>query len=82
MSNEWLQEAEASIDVIKLLSCFTSIPCIVNQTKVDSLYDPTVGVSLMSQTLETQLLCEELLAPTNKMFKLPLGSLVKSCRIA
>src|SRR5919205_753990 len=81
MSNEWLKQAEASSDVIKLLSCFTSIPCEINMTTIDSLYDPTVGVSLMSRSLATTLLGEEPLTLTNKLLKLPSGELVESCRI-
>jgi len=40
MSSEWLKESEASSEVIRLLSCFTTIRCLTSRTLMDSLYDP------------------------------------------
>ena len=82
MSNEWVREAETSSDVIKLLSSFTPIPCVINSTPIESLYDPAVGVSLMSKSLVLTLLGEEPLTPTSKFLKLPSGEMVESCGIA
>jgi len=82
MSSEWLKESEASSDVIKLLSCFTIIRCLIRRTPVDSLYDPTVGASVMSKNLALTLLGEELLVPTEKFLKLPYGELVESYGLA
>ena len=78
MSNEWLKEAEASSEVIQILSSSTTIPCIINRTALDSHYDPTIGVSIMSKSLANALLGEEPLAPTHKFLKLPSRQLVES----
>jgi len=82
MSSEWLKESEASSDVIRLLSYFTTIRCLISRTPVDSLYDPSVGASVMSTNLASTLLGEEPLVPTKKFLKLPFGELVKSCGLA
>ena len=66
MSNKWLKEAETSPEVIWILSSSTSIPCFINRTALDSLYDPTIGVSIMSKSLANALLGEEPLALTHK----------------
>ena len=78
MSNKWLKEAETSPEVIWILSSSTSIPCFINRTALDSLYDPTIGVSIMSKSLANALLGEEPLAPTHKFLKLPSRQLVES----
>jgi len=82
MSNEWLKESEASSHVIRLLSRFTTIRCLISRTLVDSLYDPAVGASVMSKNLASTLLGEEPLVSTKKFLKLPSGELVKSCGFA
>jgi len=82
MSSEWLKELEASSDVIRLLSCFTTICCLISRNPIDSLYDPTVGASVMSKNLALTLLGEEPLVPTKKFLKLPSGELVESCDLA
>jgi len=82
MSNEWLKESEASYDVMRLLSCFTTIRCLISRTPVDSLYDPAVGASVMSKNLALALLGEEPLVPTEKFLMLPSGELVESCGLA
>jgi len=80
--SEWLKESEASSDVIRLLSCFTTIRCLISRTLVDSLYDPAVGASVMSKNLASTLLGEERLVLTKKFLKLPSGELVESCGLA
>jgi len=73
MSSEWLKESEASSDVIRLLSCFTTIRCLISRTPVDSLYDPAVGASVRSKNLALALQGEEPLVLTEKFLKLPSG---------
>ena len=82
MSSEWLKESEASCDVIRLVSYFTTIHCLISRTPVDSLYDPTIGASVMCKSLALALLGEEPLVPTEKFLKLPSGELVESCGLA
>jgi len=82
MSSEWLKESEASCDVIRLLSCFTTIRCLISRTPKDSLYDLDVGASVMSKNLALTLLGEELLVLTEKFLKLPSRELVESYGLA
>ena len=49
---------------------------------MDSLYDPVVGASVMSNNLALTLLGEEPLVPTEKFLKLPSGELVESYGLA
>jgi hypothetical protein len=80
MSNEWLKETKASLEVIHILSLSTTSPCVINRIALDSLYDPAIGVSIMSKSLANALLGEEPLAPTHKFLKLPSRQLVESAR--
>jgi len=82
MSSEWLKESEASSDVIKLLSCFTTIRCLISRTPVDYLYDPAVGASIMSKNLASALLGKEPLVPSEKFLKIPSRELVESSGLA
>jgi hypothetical protein len=47
--NDWLKESELSHEVIHLDSPSTSISCQINQTSFDALYNPVVGVNIMSK---------------------------------
>ena len=50
VSNEWLGEFKLSPKVIRLDSPSTSIHCQIHKTSFDALYNPVVGVNLMSKT--------------------------------
>ena len=82
MSSEWLKESEASCDVIRLLSYFMTIHCLISRTPMDSLYDPVIGASIMPKNLALTLLGEEPLVSTKKFLKLPSRELVESYAIA
>ena len=82
MSSDWLKESEASSDVIRLLSYFTTIRCLISRTPIDSLYDPAIGAFVMSKNLALTILGEEPLVPTEKFHKLTFGELVESCGLA
>ena len=69
ISNEWLEESELSYDVIRLDSPSISICCQINGTSVDTLYNPVVGVNIMSMSFAHDLLRDMPLTPTTKLFK-------------
>ena len=50
VSSEWLGESKLSPEVIRLDSPSTSIHCQIHKTSFDALYNPVVGVNLMSKT--------------------------------
>ena len=56
ISNEWLEEAELSADVIRLESPYVSIPCQIHLDYLDALYSPVVGVNIMSASFAHDLL--------------------------
>ena len=56
ISNEWLEESELFSDVIHLDSPSISIHCQINKTPFDALYNPVVGVNIMSASFAHDLL--------------------------
>jgi hypothetical protein len=69
ISHEWLEESESSSDVICLDSPSTSICCQIHEDPFDALYNPVVGVNIMSASLAHDLLKYMPLTPTTKFLK-------------
>ena len=81
ISNEWLEESELCSDVIRLDSPSTSIRCQINNTSFDALYNPVVGVNLMSKSFAHALFENIPLTPTTKFLKNPSGQILPSLGI-
>ena len=75
ISNEWLQEGEASLTPIHLKSPSSSFRCRLRDQNVDALYNPTVGANPMSDEFALTFLCNYKLTPTDRQIKRPSGSL-------
>ena len=69
ISNEWLEELEFSSDAILLDSPSISIRCQINKAPFDALYNPVVGVNIMSASFTHDLLKHMPLTPTTKLLK-------------
>ena len=69
ISNEWLEESELSSYVIRLDSPSISIRYQINKAPFDALYNPVVGVNIMSTSFAHDLLKDVPLTPTTKMLK-------------
>jgi hypothetical protein len=69
ISNEWLEESEFSSDVIRLDSPSISIHCQINKAPFDALYNPVVGVNIMSVSFAHDLLKDISLTLTTKLVK-------------
>jgi hypothetical protein len=69
ISNEWLEESKLSSDVIYLDSPSISIHCQINKAPFDTLYNPVVGVNIMSSSFAHDLLKQTPLTPTTKLLK-------------
>ena len=54
--NEWLEESELSSYVIHLDSPSISICCQINKAPFDALYNPVVGVNIISASFAHDLL--------------------------
>jgi hypothetical protein len=81
ISNEWLVESKLSPDVICLDSPSISIHCQINKAPFDALYNPVVGVNIMSASFSHDLLKHMPLTPTTKLLKSLSGHVVPSLGI-
>jgi hypothetical protein len=81
-SKEWLMKVKHSSREIQILSPSTTIPCSLRGTNIDTLHNPTIGTSIMSEFLAKNLLGNMPLVLTNKLFKSPLGLFFECCGIA
>jgi hypothetical protein len=78
MSGEWLQESELSSDVVHLDSPSISIQCTINGTPFDALYNPVVGINIMSLSFFHQFIKNKPLSPTTKLLKCSSGQIIQS----
>jgi hypothetical protein len=69
MSDEWLEESEVLLEVIRLDSPSIIIYCQINKDSFDALYNPVVGINIMSLVFAHDLLKDMPLAPTTKLLK-------------
>ena len=81
ISNEWLEESELSSDVIHLDSPSISIHCQINKAPFDALYNPVVGINIMSASFALDLLEQMPLTPTTKLLKGLSGHILPSLGI-
>ena len=81
ISNEWLEESELSSDVIHLDSPSIFIHCQINKAPFDALYNPVVGVNIMSAAFAHNLLKDMPLTPTTKLLKSLSGHILPSLGI-
>jgi hypothetical protein len=76
ISNECLEELELFSDVIRLDSPSVSIRCLINKAPFCALYNPVVGVNIMSASFAHELLKDMPLAPIIKLLKGLLGHIL------
>ena len=81
ISNKWLEESKLSSDVIRLDSPSISIRCQINKAPFDALYNPVVGVNIMSASFARDLLKHMPLIPTTKLLKSLSGHILPSLGI-
>jgi hypothetical protein len=73
MSREWLDEAEASIDVMKFPTKMRHTRCELMGNKHDVKYEPSLGVNVISSSLEKPLAAASSLSRSLKLFNIPSG---------
>ena len=81
MSSEWLEESELSSDVIRLDTPPITIRCAYDSDQTDALYNPVVGINIMSESFAIKLFKNLVLTPTTKVIKESSGQLVPSLGI-
>jgi hypothetical protein len=81
MSDEWLEELELSPEVIRLDPPSITIHCQMNKDSFNALYNPVVGVNIISLVFAHDLLKDMPLAPTTKLLKSLLGHIIPSLGI-
>ena len=69
MSNEWVQEGETSSEIIQFHAPSLTIPCSIEGTAVTALYNPTVGVNIISALFASDRLGERRVIPTTKSLR-------------
>ena len=71
ISNEWLEELELSTEIIPLDSSSIPIQCIINTDQINAIYNPVVGINVMSMSISKHLIQDITLSPTfnnNKIY--------------
>jgi hypothetical protein len=81
ISSEWLEESELSSDVIRLDSPSLPICCSIDSDHIDNLYNPVVGINIMSASFAQYLMKHMTLTRTTKLMKTLLGHIVPSLGI-
>jgi hypothetical protein len=81
ISNDWLEESELSSDVVRLDSPSLPIRCQIDSDHFDALYNPVVGINIISASLAQHLLKHMSLTPTSKLMKSLSGHIVPSLGI-
>ena len=56
ISNQWLEESELSTEIIRLDSLYIPIHCTINMDQIKALYNPIVGINIMSMSLVEHLI--------------------------
>ena len=69
MSNKWVQEGETSSEIIQFHAPSLTIPCSIEGTAVTALYNPTVGVNIISALFASDRLGERRVTPTTKSLR-------------
>jgi hypothetical protein len=81
LSDEWLEESEFSNEIIRINSPSVTIQCQLDKYHFETLYNPVVGVNIMSATFAEHLLKDIPLAPTNKLLKSFSGRIIPNSGI-
>jgi hypothetical protein len=81
LSDKWLEESEFLNEIIRINSPFVTIQCQFDKYPFETLYNPVVGINIMSATFAEHLLKDISLAPINKLLKSLLGPIILSSGI-
>ena len=81
MNIEWIQEGETSSEIIQFHSPSLTIPCFIEGTAVTALYNPTVGVNIISASFASDHSSERRITLTTKSLRTVTRSIIKGSRI-
>jgi len=81
-SKQWLMEKNCPSEAFQIFSPPTTIPCLIRGSALEALHDPTVDSNIMLYYLADTIFGNMPLAPTDKLFKSPLGFIFESHQIA
>jgi hypothetical protein len=81
LSDEWLKESELSPEIIRLDSPSIVIRCQLDKASFNTFYNSLVGVNIMSVLFAQNFLKDIHLAPTTKLLKNLLESIIPSLGI-
>ena len=77
MSSEWSRELELSLEILRISSPPSTIPCTIRGTPVNTLYSPTIGANIISGESAFYLLRDVPLVCTDKTFRTSSGEILK-----
>jgi hypothetical protein len=78
ISFEWIEESEFSNNIIRLDTPSITIKCQFNRGPFDTLYNPAVGVNIMSALFMQDYVKDMPLSPTTKRLKNLFGHVIPS----
>ena len=78
LGDDWLIESEKSLEVIRLNSPSVIVKLQVDSHPFEALYNPVVGVNIMSYTFAKEFLKDIQWIPTNKLLKSCSGHIIPS----
>jgi hypothetical protein len=82
LGDDWLIESEQSPEVIRFNSPSVIIKLQVDSHPFEALYNPVVGVNIMSYTFAKEFLKDIPLIPTNKLLKSCSGHIIPSLGVS
>jgi len=78
MSYEWLKEVELSPDVARSTSPSTMLLCQIRGSSMEILYNPSIGINIISKALVKTLYPDTSLTPSQKLLQSPSRSILES----
>ena len=81
LNSEWIQEGEISPEIIQFHAPSLAIPCLIEGTAVSALYNPIVGVNIISASFASDHLGEKHVTPTIKSLRTGPCSIIKGIGI-
>ena len=81
MSNEWSRELELSLEILRISSPPSTIPCTIRGTPVNTLYSPTIGANIIPGESAFYLLRDVPLVCTDKTFRTSSGEILEGSGI-
>jgi hypothetical protein len=81
LSSKWGQEGEHSSEAIQVQTPSLTIPCFIQGTAVSTLYNPVVGVNIISSSFALSHLSENPVLPTTRTLRTRPRSIIEGTKV-